>query len=149
WGDFVHSVRTGKCAYEHRTWRAFFDDLDADPGAALTFSRAMTSFLQSIPASVVEAYDFSPFAEIVDVGAAHGALPAAILKAHPQARAVLFDRPQVIDRAREVMAAAGGPGRWPRTPGAGLWPIDIEVSSLWLAPVAPVTDPQVGNFMLL
>jgi hypothetical protein len=107
WGDFVHSVRTGTCAYEHRTGRAFFDDLDADPGAALTFSRAMTSFLQSIPASVVEAYDFSPFGKIVDVGAAHGALPAAVLKAHPQARAVLFGRPQVIDKAREVMAAAG------------------------------------------
>jgi hypothetical protein len=107
WGDIVHSVRTGKCAYEHRTGRAFFDDLAADSGAALTFSRAMTSFLQSIPRSVVEVYDFSPFGQVVDVGGAHGGLLAAILKAHPQARGVLFDQPHVMDRAREAMVAAG------------------------------------------
>jgi SAM-dependent methyltransferase len=107
WGDILHSVRTGKCAYEHQTGQPFFDYLAADSAAALTFSRAMTSFLQSIPKSVVEVYDFAPFRKIVDVGAATGTLLAAILKAHTQARGVLFDQPHVMDKAREAMAAEG------------------------------------------
>ncbi len=55
WGDLLYSIETGRCAYERRAGEPFFDSLAKDTRhAARTFSRAMTSFLQSIPASVVE-----------------------------------------------------------------------------------------------
>jgi hypothetical protein len=107
WGDVLYSIETGRCAYEKRAGEPFFDSLAKDATAAQTFSRAMTSFLQSIPASVVEVYDFSGSSRVVDVGAAHGSLITAILKANPNLRGVLFDLPHVVASAREPMAAAG------------------------------------------
>jgi hypothetical protein len=107
WGDLLYSIETGRCAYERRAGEPFFDSLAKDPAAARTFSRAMTSFLQSIPALVVEVYDFSSYERIVDVGSAHGTLMTAVLKANPSPRGVLFDLPHVVDGARQPLAAAG------------------------------------------
>ena len=97
---------------ERRAGDAFFDSMAKDPAAARTFSRAMTSFLQSIPASVVEVYDFSGYERIVDVGSAHGTLMTAVLNANPRPRVgVLFSPPRPAARrrqgARQPMAAAG------------------------------------------
>jgi hypothetical protein len=111
WGDILYSVETGRCAYDKRAGEPFFDSLAKDPTAAQTFSRAMTSFLQAIPASVVGVYDFAGFERVVDVGSAHGALMTAILKANPRLHGVLFDLPHVVTGAREPLAAAGLAGR--------------------------------------
>lgn len=109
WEDIVYSIKTGQCAYEHRTGMPFFDFLEKNTEAAQTFNAAMTSFLQSIPGSVVEVYDFSKFNKIVDVGAAHGILISTILRACPQLQGILFDLPNVVESARqreEVAAVA-------------------------------------------
>ncbi|HEX5688446.1 MAG TPA: methyltransferase, partial [Roseiflexaceae bacterium] len=45
------------------------------------------------------------------VGGSHGRLLAALLQANPAARGVLFDRPNVIAEAREVMRGFGLNGR--------------------------------------
>ena len=56
---------------------------------------------------MVDAYDFSPFKTIVDVGGSYGTLLAAILRRHPAARGILFDQPHVVAAAGEQLAAAG------------------------------------------
>jgi len=48
---------------------------------------------------MLDAYDFSRFQELVDVGGGNGSLLAAILKRHEGMRGVLFDLPAVMDRA--------------------------------------------------
>jgi hypothetical protein len=58
-------------------------------------------------AAVTAAYDFGAFRHLVDVGGGYGILLSAILAATPALRAVLFDRPEVVDRAREQLAADG------------------------------------------
>ncbi len=47
--------------------------------------------------AVADAYDFSRFRRVVDVGGGRGGLLAQILKRNPGVESVLFDRPQVID----------------------------------------------------
>lgn len=106
WSDVLYSIKTGKCAYDHRTGSTFFEDLGKNPKAAETFSDAMTSFLESTPQSVVEAYDFSEIKEVVDLGGAHGTLLSAILRAYPQMKGVLFDLPHVVEAARPHVSAA-------------------------------------------
>ena len=106
WGDLLHSIRTGGCAYEHQTGMPFFDRLQQEPEAARTFGAAMTSFLQSIPRSVIEVYDFSRFRRVVDVGGARGTLIAAVLRANPSLEGVLFDLPHVVADARAAIEAA-------------------------------------------
>ena len=48
---------------------------------------------------------------MVDVGGGHGALLAAVLRANPEARGVLFELPQVAEGGRAALAAAGLAGR--------------------------------------
>jgi len=56
---------------------------------------------------VVSSYDFSPFARVVDIGGGDGTLLAAILRACPSARGVLFDVDHVVGRARPALDSAG------------------------------------------
>ena len=56
---------------------------------------------------MLAAYDFGRFASIVDVAGGQGTFLAAVLVAHPTARGVLFDQPQVVAHAGPVLEAAG------------------------------------------
>ncbi len=52
-------------------------------------------------------YDFSAVRTVADVGGAHGVLLAAVLRANPTARGILFDLPHVIGTAGAAIAAHG------------------------------------------
>ena len=51
---------------------------------------------------MVAAYDFSKARTLVDVGGSHGHMLAAILRANPKLKGVLFDMPQVLNQARNA-----------------------------------------------
>jgi len=106
WADIVYSVKAGKCAYEHQNGISFFDYLDQNAEAAQTFNDAMTNYSRQTHISVIEAYDFSGFNKIVDVGGGHGTLISSILKANPNLRGVLFDAPHAIEDAQKHIQAA-------------------------------------------
>jgi hypothetical protein len=76
-------------------------------GTAAVFNEAMASSTEDAAAAVVKASDFSGYPTIVDVGGGTGALLAAILRATPQARGILFDRPSVVAAARELLGSTG------------------------------------------
>ena len=57
--------------------------------------------------AVVAAYDFSVFRTVVDVGGGRGTLLAAILRANPDVRGVLFEQAHVLPGARQYLDAAG------------------------------------------
>jgi hypothetical protein len=83
-----------------------FDRFEANPEAAALFNRAMVELTRLDAADIVRACDFSASERIVDVGGGFGELLAAILKANPDKRGVLFDRPHAIEGARTLMEAA-------------------------------------------
>jgi SAM-dependent methyltransferase len=62
------------------------------------FNAAMSSMPAYITA-IVNAYDFSKFERIVDVGGGHGALLIGILSANLHLRGILHDLPGVVDGA--------------------------------------------------
>jgi len=107
WGNTIHSVRTGRPAWERAHGSEIFPWFAAHPEESRVFDRAMTSFSNLATAAVVEAYDFSGFETIVDVAGGHGLLLSAILRANPSLRGVLFDQPHVIEGARESVASKG------------------------------------------
>jgi ubiquinone/menaquinone biosynthesis C-methylase UbiE len=57
--------------------------------------------------ALMDAYDFSVFTKIVDVGGGNGSTLCAILDRHPDARGTLFDLPGVIARARPEVENLG------------------------------------------
>jgi hypothetical protein len=67
----------------------------------------MATFAPQTAAAVTAAYDFSGFANAVDVGGGNGALLIGILKANPALRGRVFDQPHVAPKAQEQIAAAG------------------------------------------
>ncbi len=107
WGQLHYSVMTGKPALNHVFGMDIWEYRRRNPEAARTFNHAMTERTNQSVATVVAAYDFSGISKIVDVGGGHGALVAAILKAYPQMRGILFDLPSVIEGSRGAIEAAG------------------------------------------
>jgi hypothetical protein len=111
WGALLHSVRTGENAFRHVYGEDVWSYRARNPDVSAAFDSAMTALSRSVTVAVLSAYDFSPFTTIVDVGGGRGALLAAILAQHPQARGVLFDQPHVVAGAAEVLDASGVAGR--------------------------------------
>ena len=64
------------------------------PEEQAVFNSAMTSNSRSEAQAVLEAYDFSRFGCVVDVGGGQGLLLKEILLACPAARGILFDQPR-------------------------------------------------------
>lgn len=94
-GELDETIRTGQPAFERVYHAQFFKHMAEHPDDAAVFNAAMSS-LPAYIAATVEAYDFSKFGRIVDVGGGHGALLVGILSANPHVRGVLFDLPGVV-----------------------------------------------------
>ena len=107
WGDLAGAVKTGRPVFDRMFGEGLFDYFPKHPGEAATFNEGMTGFSQQAAASMLKAYDFTPFGTIVDVGGGHGAILCAVLNAAPKARGIVFDAPQVADGAHAPIKAAG------------------------------------------
>src|SRR5499426_13431 len=107
----LHSVQTGRPAFERVHGADFFTFLAREPAAAAVFDAAMTSRSAQENDAIAAACNFSDLGTIIDVGGGHGSLLAAILRTNPGLRGVLFDRPQVVAEARPQLEAAGLGGR--------------------------------------
>jgi hypothetical protein len=106
--DITYTLRTGKPAFDNVYGKPFYDYLAGNPDAARTFSSAMGE--APIPAALA-ACDLTGLGTLVDVGGGNGGLLSWVLRAHPEARGVLFDLPPAVRQARARLAAADIAGR--------------------------------------
>lgn len=72
-----------------------------------TFDEAMTNYSSTEDFEIVTSYDFSGIHKLVDVGGGQGSLIASILKANPTMQGILFDLPNVIAGAKNLIDAEG------------------------------------------
>ncbi len=100
WGELLHSVRTGETAFEHLYGKPIFDYLPEHPEAARTFDAAMVGVHGTETAATFDAYDLGGLGTLVDVGGGNGSVLRAALERHPKLRGVLYDRADVVERAR-------------------------------------------------
>lgn len=107
WSNLLHSVRAGEPAFDRAFGEGLFEHLQAFPERLAVFNDAMTSLSRQDAGAVMQAYDFSGFDTVVDVGGGHGFLLAKILSAYPSIRGVLLDVPEVAAGARATVEAAG------------------------------------------
>ena len=118
YGKTFHSVMTGLPAFDRVHGQTFYSYLNLHPEAAVTFDRGMTAYSERETAAILAAYDFGDDSNVVDVGGGQGALLAAILRAYPLVRAVLFDQESFLERARYVMVHTGVAARCTLEPGS-------------------------------
>lgn len=111
WGHLLHSVRTGQDA-PHHLWGVDLWQSHADkPEEIASFNAGQAAVARTAAPAIIEAYDFSKFARIIDVGGANGALLAAILSASPRSAGIVFDLTPVVQEAASVIRTAGLDGR--------------------------------------
>jgi O-methyltransferase domain len=120
WGQLDECIRTGKPAFEkvfglRNPWDYY---RDRNPDEGQLFSENMTAQSGAEVQEVLRAYSFSGARLVVDVGGAHGAFLAAVLKRVPQARGVLFDQPDVVARAQPTLNELGVAERVERVGGS-------------------------------
>ncbi len=107
WGDLLYSLRTGKPAFDEIYGKPIFAYLAEHPEQAKIFDAAMTGIHGPETQAMLNAYDFSGFRTLVDVGGGNGSLLCVVLKRHPTLMAVLFDRADVVERAKANLHEAG------------------------------------------
>lgn len=107
WGDLLHSLRTGVPAFDHVYQMSHFAYLANHADASAVFDRAMSEGTNQSVSAVLHAYSFPSTGVVVDVGGGSGTLVAAVLRAYPGLRGVLFDRPDVVVGAAPTLEEAG------------------------------------------
>jgi len=106
-GDLLYSINTGNIAFDHLYGMPCFEYYSRHPEQAKTFDEAMVGYHGRETLAMLDAYDFSGFNVLVDVGGGNGSLITAVLKKHPSLKGILYDLPGVIERARGNLQAAG------------------------------------------
>jgi hypothetical protein len=92
-----HSVRTGRPAFDLIDGEGVFAHLQRHPEEARIFGASMTARAAADIGALLDAYDFTRFATIADIGGGNGHLLRAVLDAVPDANGILFDLPSVVE----------------------------------------------------
>ena len=105
WKHLPDMIRDGKQnAFVREFGRMAFDHANHDPGYAVVFDGAMSSYSRTQASWVLEAlksYDFSKISHVCDVGGGQGFMVCQFLEKYPHLRGTVLERSEVIsDRAR-------------------------------------------------
>ncbi|MBW4589490.1 acetylserotonin O-methyltransferase [Aetokthonos hydrillicola Thurmond2011] len=107
WGGLLHTIKTGKPAFEERFGMNLFEYYQQNPTAAEIFERSMNNSAELEVAAMIDAYDFSGFQTLVDVGGGYGKMIAILLQRYPHSHGILFDEAHVIDRCLPILKEHG------------------------------------------
>lgn len=108
WTSFLsleHSLRTGKPAAAEQHAEEGWEWLSKRPEANAIFNESMIAKSHAQVASVIDAYDFSRFGSVADIGGGRGHLLEAVTQKWPRVKGILFDLPHVVEDARNSGAA--------------------------------------------
>jgi hypothetical protein len=106
WGELLHSVQTGGIAFDHAFGTDVWGFFKQHPDNAKIFNDAMSGMTAQATDALHAAYDFAGIETLLDIGGGHGGLITSILTRNPQMRGILFDAPQVIEGAKQALAAS-------------------------------------------
>ena len=107
WSAMEYSVRSGEPSFAHIHGQTIFEYFANHPESARRFDEAMVASSRLMNDAIVEAYDWAQFGTLADIAGGMGSTLAAILRANPALRGVLFDLDHVVARAREHLREQG------------------------------------------
>jgi hypothetical protein len=105
--ELPYAVQTGDGGFTKAIGMKVFEYLGRNPDEAKIFDRMMTDIHGGETAPMVDAYDFSRFKTLVDIGGGNGEVITSVLHKNRGIKGILFDLPHVIDRATANIAASG------------------------------------------
>jgi len=106
YSELKGSVEEGSTTFDRVYGEPFFNWLSKSENRleAAVFNNAMTAISEMCIPPFLEAYDFSAFRTIVDVGGGHGALLRAILRKNPAANGIVAEMTAVIPATKRAIA---------------------------------------------
>lgn len=108
WGDLTEALRTGRPQNETKHGGAsVFEELYRVPERLEQFMAAMAGISAGNFQAFAEAFDFSRYTTLCDVGGATGLLATLVAARHPHMRCVSADLPQATAVAARRIAASG------------------------------------------
>ena len=108
WANLTEALKTGRPQNETKhSNEGIFDKLYADPERLEQFLRAMEGVSAGNFQIFAQAFDFSRYATLVDIGGATGQLACAVAEAQPHMACTSFDLPKVTEIARRRIAERG------------------------------------------
>ncbi|MGH7431249.1 MAG: methyltransferase, partial [Candidatus Methylomirabilales bacterium] len=116
WNRLPEAIKTNRA----QTWGdqpGIFEAISANPEEQRIFTEGMHSFSVQSGKAVAAAFDFSPFAHLLDVGGGSGAYCIEATRRYPHLRATVFDLPAALEIAREKIAEAAFADRITTHPG--------------------------------
>ncbi len=105
--QLTEAIRTGHAIFPEIYGKNFWSYLSSHPADQARFDAAMTSGASSKSASILRTCSFEGITKLVDIGGGEGQILAAALNANPQLRGVLFDRPEALTRAADLLEKSG------------------------------------------
>lgn len=100
WSHLTDIIRTGENTYG-------MDIESRPPGELEAFIGAMHVIGKRMAGTVADSLDLAPYRRLLDLGGGSGTYTMAFLERAPQMRATLFDRPSVVEMARERLQQSG------------------------------------------
>jgi len=107
WIHLLEGLRSGRTPFEEAFGTSFSDWLEANPHEARLLSQANAVRADQYRQAVLDAYDFSRFSTLTDLGGGYGTLLQEILSANPALRGTLADLPSVLPEASKALEDAG------------------------------------------
>ena len=106
WKVLPEALAKGVVPFELANGKGVYDYCYDNEWSKDTFIKAMSFLTGSQVDGLLDAYDFSQYETVMDVGGGQGGLIASIVKRYG-CKGILFDLPDVADTAREYMNGQG------------------------------------------
>ena len=107
WIHLLEGLRRGCTPFEEAFGMSFIEWLEGNPGEARLLQQANAFRASQYRRALCEAYDFSGFSTLTDLGGGYGTLLQEILPANPTLRGTLADLASVLPEARKNLSAVG------------------------------------------
>ncbi len=107
WSNLTYSVRTGKPGFDHAFGKGAFEWMEENPEARSILDQGQGLKAIGFAEAVIEAYDFSDFSSICDVGGGQGSFLIQLLANYPHIKGIVADMPGAVVAAERAIAKAG------------------------------------------
>jgi hypothetical protein len=135
------SIRDGGVPFAKVHGVDLFAYMDQNKHFDLLFSQAMDTVENLTGNLFLEDFNWGAFERIIDVGGSKGSKSISILKSFPKLKAVVFDRPQVIDAAKTYWHE--------KVPGELLARIDFQSGDMFESLPIAVSDKDLFVFFAI
>lgn len=107
WEKLPEALTSGDTGFNLAFGKNLFEWLSEHPDLSTQFNESMTGVFGREPILVAEAYDFSSFESVVDVGGGNGNALSLILSRHQGPHGLVYDQPHVVTEARALLSERG------------------------------------------